>query len=84
MENLSMKNGNMHSVIGMLMYLSNNAYPEIQFAVHQCARFTHFPRNIHAKAVKRICRYLKMILVKRMKKQERNMVNFQKKYRFET
>jgi len=52
------------SVIGMMMYLCNNAYPENQFAVHQCARFTHFPRNIHAKAVKRICRYLKMIIEK--------------------
>ena len=46
------------------MYLCNNAYPEIQFAVHQCERFTHFPRNIHAKAVKQICRYLKMIIEK--------------------
>jgi hypothetical protein len=25
------------SVIGMLMYLSSNAHPEIQFALHQCA-----------------------------------------------
>ena len=27
---------NYASVIGMLMYLCNNAHPEIQFAVHQC------------------------------------------------
>ena len=46
------------SVIGMLMYLSSNAHPEIQFAVHQCARFTHCPRASHEEAVKHICRYL--------------------------
>jgi hypothetical protein len=46
------------SAIGMLMYLSSNAHPEIQFAVHQCARFTHCPRASHEEAVKHICRYL--------------------------
>jgi hypothetical protein len=46
------------SVIGMLMYLSSNAHPEIQFAVHQCARFTHCPQASHEDAVKHICRYL--------------------------
>jgi hypothetical protein len=43
----------------MLMYLSSNSRPDIQFAVHQCARFTHSPRKIHEEAVKHICRYLK-------------------------
>jgi hypothetical protein len=47
------------SVVGMLMYLSSNSRPDIQFAVHQCARFTHSPRKIHEEAVKHICRYLK-------------------------
>jgi len=46
------------SVIGMLLYLSSNSRPDIQFAVHQCARFTHNPRNSHAQAVKRIIKYL--------------------------
>jgi len=46
------------SVIGMLMYLVNTR-PDIQFSVHQCARFTHCPRASHAEAVRRICRYLK-------------------------
>ena len=41
------------------MYLSANAHPEFQFAVHQCARFTHCPQEAHEKAVKHICRYLK-------------------------
>ena len=46
------------SAVGMLMYLATNSRPDIAFAVNQCARFTHTPRASHAKAVKRICRYL--------------------------
>ena len=46
------------TVIGMLMYLSTNSRPDIAFAVHQCARFTHAPKASHATAVKRILRYL--------------------------
>jgi hypothetical protein len=49
---------NYASIIGMLMYLSSNAHPEIQFSVHQCARFTHCPRASHEEAIKHICRYL--------------------------
>jgi hypothetical protein len=49
---------NYSSIIGMLMYLASNAHPEIQFAVHQCARFTHCPRASHEEGVKHICRYL--------------------------
>ena len=47
------------SVVGMLLYLASNSRPEIAFAVHQCARFTHNPKVSHGQAVKRICRYLK-------------------------
>jgi len=47
------------SVIGMLMYLTSNSRPDIQSAVHQCARFTHNPRASHEQAVLRICHYLK-------------------------
>ena len=47
------------SVIGMLMYLSSNTRPDISYAVHQAARFSHAPKNSHAMAVKRILRYLK-------------------------
>ena len=39
------------SAVGMLMYLAGNAYPEIQFAVHQCARFCHAPCHSHAKVL---------------------------------
>ncbi len=46
------------SVVGMLLYLASNTHPEIQFAVHQCARFTHSPKESHAVAVKKILRYL--------------------------
>ena len=46
------------SVVGMLMYLSSNSRPDIQYAVHQCARFNHFPKQSHEDAVCRICRYL--------------------------
>jgi hypothetical protein len=40
------------------MYLANNTRPDIAFATHQCARFTHNPKKSHARAVKRIARYL--------------------------
>ena len=46
------------SVVGMLMFLVNTR-PDIQFEVHQCARFTHSPKHIHMLAVKRVIRYLK-------------------------
>ena len=45
-------------MVGMLLYLSSNSRPDIQFAVHQCARFTHSPKQSHALAIKRIARYL--------------------------
>jgi hypothetical protein len=45
-------------VIGMLMYLAGNTRPDIAYAVHQAARFTHGARNSHAAGVKRILRYL--------------------------
>jgi hypothetical protein len=49
---------NYASVVGMLMYLCSNTRPDITFAVHQCARYTHCPRRIHEIALKRIGRYL--------------------------
>ena len=41
----------------MLLYLSSNTRPDIQFAVHSAARFSHNPKKSHARAVKRIVRY---------------------------
>ena len=40
------------------MYISINYRPNIQFSVHQCARFTHNTSRSYAEAVKSICRYL--------------------------
>jgi Reverse transcriptase (RNA-dependent DNA polymerase) len=52
------------SAVGKRMYLAGNAHPEIQFSVHQCARFTHSPCKSHTEAIKRIGKYLKGILDK--------------------
>ena len=46
------------AAVGMLLYLSSNTRPDIQFAVHQVARFSHAPRKSHGQAIKRIIRYL--------------------------
>ena len=39
------------SVVSMLMYLASNMQPDIQFAVHQCARFTRNPQHSHEQAI---------------------------------
>ena len=49
---------NYASVVGMLLYLSNNTRPDITFAVSQVARFTAAPKQSHATAIKSIVRYL--------------------------
>jgi Reverse transcriptase (RNA-dependent DNA polymerase) len=49
---------NYASVVGMLMYLSGHSRPELGFAVHQCARYTHCPKRSHEEALKHIGRYL--------------------------
>ena len=46
------------TVVGMRMYLAQNSRPNIAYAVHQCARFTHAPKSSHATGIKRILRYL--------------------------
>jgi hypothetical protein len=46
------------SVVGMLLYLASNTRPDIVFAVSQAARFSHEPKQSHAKAVKTLVRYL--------------------------
>ena len=40
------------------MYIFINYRPDIQFEVHQCARFTHNLSRSHAETVKRIFCYL--------------------------
>jgi Reverse transcriptase (RNA-dependent DNA polymerase) len=49
---------NYASIVGMLMFLANNTWPDIAFAMNQCARFTHAPKQSYAVAVKAIVRYL--------------------------
>ena len=46
-------------VIGKLLFLEKSTRPDLSYAVHQCARFSHDPRMEHGNAVKRIGRYLK-------------------------
>ena len=50
---------NYSCVVGMLLYLSTHTRPDVSFAVSQIARFTHNPKQSHAKAVKHLLRYLK-------------------------
>jgi hypothetical protein len=47
----------------MLLYLEHSR-PDISFATHQCARYTHSPKLSHENALKRIGRYLKGTLDK--------------------
>jgi hypothetical protein len=50
---------NYPSVVGMMMYVSNNTRPDIAFAVNQCARHTHRPTEKHARYLLQIGKYLK-------------------------
>ena len=50
---------NYRSIIGMLIYLSTNTRPDITFAVSQVARYGNDPKQSHARAVKKILRYLR-------------------------
>ena len=45
--------------MGMMMYLSGITQPDIEFAVHQCARFSHNPKCSHEVGIKHAARYLK-------------------------
>ena len=47
------------SVVGILLYLAGSTRPDISYAVHQCARFSHAPRHSHEVTLKHIGRYLK-------------------------
>ena len=49
---------NYRRVVGKLNYLERSTRPDLAFAVHQCARFCANPKQSHAKALKRIGRYL--------------------------
>ena len=59
-------------VVGMLMYLSTSSRPDIAYAVNQCARLTHNPKDSYAIGVRKILRYLKGTCVKGMNIQPTN------------
>ena len=46
------------AAVGMLLYLASNTRLDIQFAVHQVARFNHNPKHSHDQAFKSIVGYL--------------------------
>lgn len=50
---------NYRSIVGKLLYLSTNTRPDISYAVSQVCRFSHDPKESHARAIKMIVRYLK-------------------------
>ena len=52
-------NWNYRSLIGMLNFLANSTRPDIQFGVHQCARFCTDPKLSHESAVKHLAKYIK-------------------------
>ena len=47
------------SVIGKLNYLAGLTQPDIQYAVHACARFSANPKQKHGEAIEHIVCYLK-------------------------
>ena len=42
---------NYRSIVGMLLYLTTNTRPDIAFAVSQVARYSHAPKESHAKLI---------------------------------
>ena len=49
---------NYRSIIGRLNFLEKNTRPDIAYATHQCARFSHDPKQQHAEAVEYLIKYL--------------------------
>jgi hypothetical protein len=46
------------SIVRMLLYLSTNARPDIDFAISQVVCFNHNPKKLHATVIKMIVQYL--------------------------
>ena len=45
---------NFSSVVGMLSNLVGHTCPDIEYAFHQCGRYSHLPIEIHERALKQI------------------------------
>ena len=43
----------------MVMYLASSTRPDIVFAVHQCAIFSHNPKRSYEVGIKHVAQYLK-------------------------
>ena len=53
-----LENWEYRSVVGMMLYLAGSTRPDISYAIHQCARFSHNPKKSHEIRVNHIARYL--------------------------
>ena len=58
-EKEAMKDIPFRTLCGQLLYLAGATRPDIQFAVHQCARHSSNPGQAHWKALLHIAKYLK-------------------------
>ena len=45
-------------VIGQINYLFGTTIPDILFALHQCAKYSIYPKQSHEESIKSIRRYL--------------------------
>ena len=65
-DNVSQEDWDHISVVGTLMYLANNSRPYIVFAVNQCTRCIHCPKESHSRRIKLILRFLHKTITKGM------------------
>ena len=56
---LCMEEWEYRSVLGMMLYLDGGTRPDIAYAVHQCAWFSHNHKRLHKVKIKLVARYLK-------------------------
>ena len=46
------------SIVDTMLYLAGSTRPDIAYAIHQCARFSHNPKRSHEIGLKHIASYL--------------------------
>ncbi len=54
---------NYRSVVGKLNYLAQTTHPDIMYAMHQIAKYSSDPRQLHGKAILYLIHYLKKTLI---------------------